>query len=268
MDPDYQTALAGLANALPLPPRPLPPWAPSLPFTFAQLAMAALLVGLAVLVAVECWLRVSSARGEGWEASIVSVAHQSGKRGGPGYLAYEYAFHDAAGLRRTERASAPVADAPLLEPGRTLRVWPTRSLLARLGGRSVLPESTRASHRAAALPIAGCGAVMLIGALVCAVAFQRSWAERRLLAEGELVRGAVVSTTTRFRLVKPRLVVVVRFAGPAGPVESRYMFPSSQSPAASSGVEPSAGDVVWVALRSDDPTRSVPWAFERRSAAR
>jgi hypothetical protein len=268
VDPGYQAALANLANALPLPPRPLPPWAPSVPFVLAQLAMAALLVGLAVLVAAECWLRVSSAGGEGQEASIVSVTHQSGKKGGPGYLTYEYAFQDAAGLRRTARASAPIADAPRLEPGRSLRVWPTRSLLARLTGRRVLPESMRASHRAAALPIAGCGAVILIGALVCAFAFQRAREERRLLAEGALVRGEVVSTTTRFRLVKPRLVVAVRFAGPAGPVESRYMFPSGRSPAASSGVEPSAGDVVWVALRSDDPTRSVPWAFERRSAAR
>ncbi|MGH7304847.1 MAG: hypothetical protein ACRELZ_16295 [Candidatus Rokuibacteriota bacterium] len=268
MDPAYQAALAGLANALPLPPRPLPPWAPTIPIALIQLLMSALLVGLAGLVAVECWLRVSTARGEGYQASIVSVTRQSGKRGGPGYLAYEYAFQDAAGVRRTERASAPVAEAAQLEPGRSLRVWPTRSLLARLGGRSVLTESMRASHRAAALPIAGCGAVILIGALICAVFSQRSFSERRLLAEGELVRGTVVSTNVRFRLVKPRLVVVSRFSGPAGPVESRYMFLSGGSPGASSGVEPSAGDTVWVALRHDDPTRSVPWAFERRSAAR
>ena len=268
MDPDYQAALAGLANALPLPPRPLPPWAPSVPFALIQLVMSAFLLGLAVLVAVECWLRVSTARGEGREASIVSVTRQSGKTGGTGYLVYEYAFQDAAGGRRTERASAPLADAALLEPGRSLRVWPARSLLTRLVGRSVLPEPMRASHRAAALPLAGCGAVILIGALFGAFAFQRSWGERRLLSGGELVRGAVVSTDTRFRLVKPRLVVVVRFSGPAGPVESRYVFPSGRSPAASSGFEPSAGDIVWVALRGDDPTRSVPWAFERRSAAR
>lgn len=264
MDPAYQAALAGLANVLPLPPRPLPPWAPAVPIALIQLLMSVLLVGLAGLVAVECWLRVSTARGEGYQAAIVSVTPQSGKKGGPGYLTYEYAYQDATGVRHTERASAPLADAPGLEPGRSLRVWPTRSLLARLAGRSVLPESMRASHRAAVLPIAGCGAVILTGALLCAVFFQRSMAERRLLAEGELVRGTVVSTNVRFRLVKPRLVVVSRFSGPAGPVESPYMFLSGRSPALISGSEPSAGDTVWVALRRDDPTRSIPWAFERR----
>jgi hypothetical protein len=233
-----------------------------------QLVMSVLLLGLAVLVAVECWLRASTGRGEGAAASIVSVTRQSGAKGGPGYLVYEYAFQDATGVRRTERVSAPLADASLLEPGRTLRVWPVRSLLARLAGRRVVSDHEVASHRAAALPVGGCGALLMIGALFFAFAFQRSWGERRLLSEGQLLRGQVVSTDIRSHLVKPKLRVVVRFPGPTGPVLSRYVFPSGRSPAASAGFEPGEGDIAWVALRDDDPTRSVPWAFERQSTGR
>lgn len=256
MNPDYQAVVAALANALPSPPRPLPPWAPSVSFLFTQLALSVVLLCLAVLFAVESWLRIMDTQGNGEEGSVVSVTRQAG------YLVYEYAIITADGSRLTDRASAPLSAAGHLAPGSTLRVWPVRSLLARMAGRRAVPEPMRASHRGLALPLAGCAALVMVGAMLCGVWFQRGETERRLLSEGELVRGEVVQAEVRTRLVKPRLAIVMRFPGAAGSIEARYVFPSGRSPVIGSGQEPRAGDRVWVALRPDDATRSVPWAFQ------
>ena len=100
MNPDYQAVVAALANALPSPPRPLPPWAPSVSFLLTQLLLSVVLLCLAVLFAVESWLRITDTQGNGDEASVVSVTHQAG------YVVYEYALTDPDGTRLTDRASA------------------------------------------------------------------------------------------------------------------------------------------------------------------
>jgi hypothetical protein len=256
VNPDYQAAIAALANALPSPPRPLPPWAPSVSLLLIQLGLSIVLLCLAVLLAVESWLRVTDTQGNGDEASVVSVTRQAG------YIVYEYATTTPDGTRLTERASAPLSAADHLAPGSALRVWPVRSLLARIAGRRVVPEPMRASHRALALPLAGCAALVMAGSMVCGIWFRLAETERRLLSEGELVRGEVVQAEVRTRLVKPRLAIVMVFQGPGGPAETRYVFPSGRSPVVGSGREPRAGDQVWIALGPDDATRSVPWAFQ------
>jgi hypothetical protein len=209
-----------------------------------------------MLLAVESWLRITDTHGNGDEASIVSVTRQTR------YVVYEYAIAAADGTRLTDRASAPLSAADDLAPGSTLRVWPVRSLLARIAGRRLVPEPMRASHRALALPLAGCAALVMVGSMLCGVWFRRAETERRLLSEGELVRGEVVQADVRTRLVKPRLAIVMVFQGPGGPAETRYVFPSGRSPVVGSGREPRAGDLVWLAMGPGDATRSVPWAFQ------
>lgn len=256
MNPDYQAVVAALANALPSPPRPLPPWAPSVSFLLAQLLLSIVLLCLAVLFAVESWLRITDIRGDGDEASVVSVTHQAG------YVVYEYAVAAPDGTRLTDRASAPLTADAHLAPGSTLRVWRVRSLLARLTGRSTVPEQARASHRRLALPLAGCAALVMVGSMLCGIWFRRGEAERRLLSEGELVAGEVVQAEVRTALVKPRLAIVMRFQGPEGPAEARYVFPSGRSPVLASGQQPGPGDRVWIALRTGDTRDSAPWAFQ------
>ena len=255
MDPDYQAAVAGLANALPLPPRPLPPWAPSVSFVLTLLILSVLLFCVAALFALESWLRLSGTEGDGDRVPILSVSRQGE------LVVYEYAAEGADGVRRTERITAPPGSAPL-GPGSVLRVWPARSLLSRLVGRRVIPEPMRASHRSLAFPLAGFSGLALIGAVLCALWSHRAWSDRRLLSEGQLVRGEVVTTEVRSRLVKPRLAVVMRIQGPSGPLESLYVFRSDRSPVRGTSAEPAAGDPVWVAFRPDDATRSLPWAFD------
>ena len=256
MNPDYQAVVAALANALPSPPRPLPPWAPSVSFLLTQLLLSMVLLCLAVLFAVESWLRITDTQGNGDEASVVSVTRQAG------YVVYEYALTAPDGTRLTDRASAPLTAAAHLAPGSTLRVWRVRSLLARLTGRHTVPEPTRASHKGLALPLAGCAALVMAGSMLCGVWFRQGETERRLLSEGELVAGVVVQAEVRTRLVKPRLAIVMRFQGPEGPAEARYVFPSGRSPVIPSGQQPGPGDRVWVALRPGDTSDSVPWAFQ------
>ena len=256
MNPDYQAAVAALATALPSPPRPLPPWAPTVSLLLTQLVLSVVLLSLAVLFAVESWLRIMDTQGTGDEASVVSVTRQGG------HVVYEYVITTANGDRLNERASAPLSAADDLAPGSALRVWPARSLLARLAGRRVVPEPMRASHRALAFPFAGCAALVMVGSMLCGVWFRRGETERRLLSEAELARGEVVQAEVRSRLVKPRLAIVMRFQGPDGPAEARYLFPSGRSPVIGSGQEPGPGDRVWVALRPGHVTRSVPWAFQ------
>jgi hypothetical protein len=257
VDPNYQAAVASLATGLPLPPRPLPPWAPSLLLAGGQLFLSAILCTLAGLFAVECWLRVRDTQGDGGEMLIVSVTPQGS------HLTYEYKLDEADGGARTERATAPLATAAALVPGGVIRGWRARSLLSRVTGRHFIPEPMRASYRSLVVPLAVCGVVAVIGAVLFAGWFQASLSQRRLLAEGALVRGEIVSTHVQSKLVKPRLALVMRFRGPAGPVEAKYAFRSDRSPVAGSADEPLAGDAVWVAVRAGDPGRSLPWAFER-----
>jgi hypothetical protein len=222
---------------------------------FTQLALSVVLLCLAVLFAVESWLRIADTGGTGDEASIVSVTRQGG------HVAYEYALTTRNGERLSERGSAPLSAVDDLAPGSTLRVWPSRSLLTRLAGHRVVPEPMRAGHRGLAVPFAGFAALVMIGSMLCGIWFRRGETERRLLSEGELARGEVVQAEVRSQLVKPRLAIVMRFRGPDGPAEARYVFPSGRSPVTGSGQEPGPGDRVWVALRPEDVTRSVPWAF-------
>ena len=101
MNPDYQAAVAALATALPSPPRPLPPWAPTVSLLLTQLVLSVVLLSLAVLFAVESWLRITDTQGTGDEASVVSVTRQGG------HVVYEYAITTPNGERLNERASAP-----------------------------------------------------------------------------------------------------------------------------------------------------------------
>ena len=256
MNPDYQAIVAALANTLPSPPRPLPPWAPSVSVLLTQLLLSIVLLCLAVLFAVESWLRITDTQGNGDEASVVSVTRQAG------YVVYEYALTAPDGTRQTDRASAPLTAADHLAPGSALRVWRVRSLLARLTGRHTVPEPARAGHRGLALPLAGGAALMMVGSMLCGIWFRQGETERRVLSDGELVAGEVVQAEVRTRLVKPRLAIVMKFQGPEGPAEARYVFPSARSPVLASGQQPGPGDRVWVALRPGDTSHSVPWAFQ------